>query len=134
MLNTINENKRKLKSNNANMLKANEIMVGSHNDYSVRKLFTGFAIAASTAWKLTVTSAIRRAMAPAIASISQLRLTLYAKPCDQALKVNQERGEATIKEIVTNLKKSFEKSLTIPDIEAPKTFRIPISLVLCKML
>lgn len=40
--------------------------------HSVRKLFTGLAIAAFTEWKLIVNSAINRAMAPAAINIHQL--------------------------------------------------------------
>jgi hypothetical protein len=40
--------------------------------YSVLKLFTGFAIAAFIAWKLTVNNAIPIASSPEIANIHQL--------------------------------------------------------------
>ena len=44
--------------------------------YSVLKLFTGFAIAAFIAWKLTVINAINKARIPAIANTHQLILPL----------------------------------------------------------
>ncbi len=47
--------------------------------YSLLKLFTGFAIAAFIAWKLTVISAITSAEIPAIANTLQLIETLYSK-------------------------------------------------------
>jgi len=39
------------------------------SDYSVLKLFTGFAIAAFIAWKLMVNNAMAIAIIPAIANI-----------------------------------------------------------------
>ncbi len=44
--------------------------------YSVLKLFTGFAMAAFIAWKLTVNSAMRIAINAANAKIHQSMLTL----------------------------------------------------------
>ena len=48
------------------------------NDYSVLKLFTGFAIAAFIDWKLTVINAIRMAIQPEPINIHQLMFILYA--------------------------------------------------------
>ena len=45
-------------------------------DYSVLKLFTGFAIAALIAWKLTVSNAINNARSPATRKTVQLILIL----------------------------------------------------------
>ncbi len=42
--------------------------------YSVLKLFTGFAIAAFIAWKLTVIKAIETATDPAMKKVTQLML------------------------------------------------------------
>jgi hypothetical protein len=44
---------------------------GSQRSYSVLKLFTGFAIAALTAWKLMVTNAIANANTVVIAKTIQ---------------------------------------------------------------
>lgn len=44
-------------------------------DYSLRRLFTGLADAARTAWELTVISAIKTASNPARANIHQLTAT-----------------------------------------------------------
>lgn len=49
--------------------------------YSVRRLFTGFANAAFIAWKLTVSNAINKAVAPAAINIDQPILIRYAKSC-----------------------------------------------------
>ena len=46
-------------------------------DYSILKLFTGFAIAAFIAWKLTVINAINIAIIPATRNIHQLIAILY---------------------------------------------------------
>ena len=46
--------------------------------YSERKVFTGFASAALTAWILMVIRAISRAVMPAKAKIHQSRLILYS--------------------------------------------------------
>ncbi len=43
--------------------------------YSLLKLFTGFATAALSAWKLTVSNAIKMAVKPASANTHQLILT-----------------------------------------------------------
>ena len=45
--------------------------------YSLLKLFTGFAIAAFIAWKLTVPNAINITNTPARANMLQLRLIRY---------------------------------------------------------
>ena len=52
--------------------------------HSVLKLFTGFAIAALIAWKLTVINAMPIAVAPAIRNIHTLILILYAKSCSHS--------------------------------------------------
>jgi hypothetical protein len=52
-------------------------MIDDSRYYSVLKLFTGFAIAAFIAWKLTVINAIRTAAMPAIKNIHQLISILY---------------------------------------------------------
>jgi hypothetical protein len=44
--------------------------------HSAFKIFTGFAMATLIAWKLTVTSAINIAYAPAITNTHQLKLVL----------------------------------------------------------
>lgn len=48
------------------------------NIYSVRRLFTGLAMAALIAWKLTVSNAINKAVIPAIANTDQLMVVRYA--------------------------------------------------------
>src|SRR5687768_18608943 len=97
--------------------------------YSLLKLFTGLAIAALIAWKLTVIKATSKAAKPAIKNIHQLILILYAKPCSQLCITHHAIGKATILASITSFIKSLDTSISILDIEAPNTFLTPISFV-----
>ncbi len=99
--------------------------------YSVGKFFTGFAVAAFTAWKLTVNKAIDREPAPAIKNIHTLILIRYSKSFNHRCIKYQARGEAITSAMNTGFKKSFDNKVTIPVTDAPNTFLIPISFILC---
>ena len=108
--------------------------IGTGADYSVLKLFTGFAIAARIAWKLIVIKAMIKEEMPAITNTHTLILILYAKSCSQLCMIHQVTGTAMMNAIKTSFKKSFDKIKSKFCTEAPITFRIPISLVRCKIL
>ena len=55
---------------------AQAVTLKSCRHYSLRRFFTGFAIAAFIAWKLTVINAIAMVIKPAIANTHQLILVL----------------------------------------------------------
>src|SRR6185369_17520919 len=91
------------------------------NHYSVLKLFTGFAIAAFIAWKLTVSNATSNAAAPAIANSHQLMLILYEKSCSHLCITYHAIGNAMTLAMITSFTKSFDNSRSIFDTEAPNT-------------
>src|ERR1700730_804228 len=103
-------------------------------NYSVLKLFTGLATAALIAWKLTVSTAMQRAIAAVIRNTSQPIFVRYAKSRSHLLITHQATGDAITIDIATSFKKSFDKSVTIPATLAPKTLRTPISFVRCSAL
>ena len=98
--------------------------------YSVLKLFTGFAIAALIAWKLTVNNAINITNNPADANSHQLNVIRYGKFCNHLFAAIYASGDAIIKAITTSFIKSVERVVTILFTDAPSTFRMPISFVL----
>ena len=95
---------------------------------------TGFVSATFIAWILMVNKAIRNAMAHAITIIQIVKGALYAKLCNQLFMKYQAIGEATKNEITTSFKKSFDNSVTMPAVLAPRTLRIPISFIRCSTL
>ena len=102
--------------------------------YSVRKLFTGLAIAALIAWKLIVTNATVIATIEVIRNTSQLIFVLYANSCNQVFIIYQASGEAIRIEIPTSFRKSLDNNVMMPDTLDPNTFLMPISFVLCSAL
>ena len=64
-------------SNDTRPIQTLQIFKFSHWPYSLLKLFTGFAIAAFIAWKLTVAKAINITNIPADANIHQLNEMRY---------------------------------------------------------
>src|SRR5688500_1017673 len=95
--------------------------------YSVRNDFTGLATAALIAWKLTVITAINKAIRAAKTNTHQAISILYAKSCSHLLIPHQANGIAIMFAIKTNFKKLPDKSIAIFCTLAPITFRIPIS-------
>src|SRR5215212_5507223 len=77
-----------------------------------------------------VNKAISNAKLPANAKTHQSIFMRYAKFSNHLFIKYQATGEAMIKATKTSFRKSFESKPTIPETEAPSTFRIPISLVL----
>ena len=102
--------------------------------HSVLKLFTGFAIAAFIARKLTVAKAIDIAPTPATMNIHQLILMRQAKPCNQLCMIHHATDVAIINASNTSSRKSFDKRYKRFCVYAPSIFLIPISLVRCKTL
>src|SRR4051812_4812949 len=80
---------------------------------------------------LMVKKAIKKAVIHADRIIHIENGALYAKPSSQSLIKYQATGDAIKKEITTNIRKSFDSSVTIPALLAPNTLRMPISLVRC---
>lgn len=81
------------------------------------------------AWKLIVNNAMKKAKAAAKTNTDQLILMRYAKFCSQLCIKYHATGDAISMAMPTSLKKSFDRSRTMPVTLAPKTFRIPISFV-----
>ena len=103
----------------------------SFSNYSVLKLFTGFAIAAFIALKLIVINAINKAITPAMINIHQLIAVRYAKSSSHRLIAQPATGKAITEEIITSLRKSLDNIATILLTLAPNTFLMPISLIRC---
>src|ERR1700694_2098683 len=102
-----------------------------HDNHSVLKLFTGFAIAAFIAWKLTVSKAINKAPIPATPKTHQLMVIRYAKLCNHLFITHQATGNAMHDAMNTSFKNSFESICVTCVTLAPSTLRIPISFVRC---
>src|SRR6188474_2067770 len=98
--------------------------------HSVLKDFTGLAIAAFIAWKLTVNNAISKVHRPAIRNTVQLILILYAKSSSHLFIHHHAIGKAMKAATNVSFKKSFDNKVTTFGTEAPKTLRTPISLIL----
>src|SRR4030095_15765290 len=98
--------------------------------YSVRNDFTGFAIAALIARKLTVANAISKAAIPAVRNTHHSIFILYAKTWSQLFMVIHAIGNAMNTATKTSFRKSRDSNTTIPCTEAPKTLRTPISFTL----
>src|SRR4051812_8898443 len=101
------------------------------NDYSVRKLFTGFVMATLIAWKLIVTMAMINAATPADIKMNGLMLIRYAKSCNHLLAAHHATGDTMTMAITISNTKSFDTSEATCKTDAPNTLRIPISLVRC---
>ena len=102
--------------------------------YSARRLFTGLAMAALTAWKLMVNNAISAARIPASKKATHDTPMRYAKSCSHLSIANHATGNAIKAAIATSFKKSLDNNATILDTEAPSTLRMPISFVRCRVL
>ena len=100
-------------------------------DYSLLKLFTGLAIAALIAWKLTLINAMMMDPIPAIKNKPQLNSILYAKFSSHLCIKYHASGVAIAKAIMIRNTNSFENKYTMFDAVAPNTFLIPTSLILC---
>ena len=98
--------------------------------YSVRKLLTGFEIAALIAWKLTVNNATTKVLRPAMMNTVQLIFILYAKSSSHLFIHHHAIGKAMTAAMSVSFKKSFDNNITTFGTEAPKTLRTPISLIL----
>src|SRR5688572_4420189 len=98
--------------------------------HSVRSDFTGLAIAAFIAWKLTVNSATNKVHRPAMTNTDQWIFILYAKSSSHLFMKYQATGNAMIEATRVSFRKSFDNNATTFGTEAPKTFRTPISFVL----
>src|SRR3954453_19129869 len=81
-----------------------------------------------------VSRAIKNVLAQASTMIQIEKGVRYAKLCSQPFTKYHAMGEAMKNEITTSFKKSFDKSDTMPDVLAPNTLRIPISLMRCSTL
>src|SRR4029078_4417175 len=90
--------------------------------YSVRRLFTGLAIAALVAWKLIVRNAIRIAVRTGAINTPAPICILYAKSFNHAFMAHQVTGTEIIKAIPTNNKNSFDTSSRTCCTDAPNTF------------
>src|SRR6266487_1930819 len=99
------------------------------NFYSVLKLFTGLAIAAFIAWKLTVINAIATDIKPAIANTHQSILTRYEYDASQLFITHHATGDEITNEIRTSFRKSFDNNAVILCTLAPSTLRMPISFI-----
>ena len=99
--------------------------------YSVLKLFTGFANAAFTAWKLIVNNAIPNATTPASTNTHHSILILYTKSCNHVLAAYHASGLATTIAIIISSRKSLDNNEIMLGIFAPNIFLIPISFVRC---
>lgn len=96
--------------------------------YSLLKLLIGFAIAAFIAWKLIVIKAISKAIPPASRNTHHWMFIRYAKSCNHLFMENHVSGNEISIAINTNFRNSIESIPVIAPGDAPKTFRIPISL------
>ena len=81
---------------------------------------------------LLVRNAIPKAINHDAAIIHTLKGALQAKFCSQLFIKYRAIGEAMKNGITTSFKKSFNTSPTTPAVLAPKTLRMPISLVSVK--
>src|SRR5579872_2470781 len=99
--------------------------------YSFLKLFTGFMRAAFKAWKLTVSRVINRIPAPAEAKIHKDRGAWYAYFSSHFCISSDMRGMAMNIERAVSPMKSLDSSDQRWGTLAPRTLRIPISLVRC---
>src|SRR5687768_18508696 len=95
--------------------------------HSVRRLLTGLAIAAFTAWKLMVIIAIMMEARATKTNVSQLMETRYSKSCNHLFMMYQLTGIAIVIAIKTRRTNSLASILVIPRTLAPSTFRMPIS-------
>src|SRR5438552_4722237 len=98
---------------NSETLLNSQLTIDFH--YSVRKDFTGLAIAALIAWKLRVMNAINRAVVPAITKTDQPILIRYAKSLSQLFIKYHANGDAITMDNKTSFRKSFESKPTITD-------------------
>ena len=78
--------------------------------HSVRNDFTGLAIAAFIAWKLTVSKAIAITNIPANANIHHDMFALYAKLSSHLCMTNHANGAAITKAITTSFIKSADNN------------------------
>ncbi len=99
-------------------------------NYSVLKLFTGFAMAAFIVCRQRIINAIISMQMPLIKNIHQLNGILNAKSCSQLFEKYHATGMAIIEAININLAKFFESNTMICITDAPNTFLMPISFVL----
>ena len=90
---------------------SNELNHSSLITHSVRNDFTGLAIAAFTAWKLTVNMAINKAITPAKTKTHQPIFIRYAKSCNHLFPAHHAIGEAIRIAMPTSFMKSFDNNL-----------------------
>src|SRR5580700_1082503 len=99
--------------------------------YSFLSERTGLAIAALRDCQVMVAKAIERAIPPDSRNTIGPILMRYAKLCSQSFMTNQQSGTEMRMAIKTSRIKSFDRSITIPVWDEPKTLRIPISFTRC---
>ena len=92
------------------------------DSYSVRKLLTGFCIAARTVFILIVNSAIAKAVNATNKNIHHWIVIRYGKLSNHLLITNHEIGMAILTAINTNRTKSFDINMEILCTLAPNTF------------
>ena len=78
-----------------------------------------------------VTNAMKTENKPATANTHHSIFILYAKSFIHLFITHHATGDATRMEINTSFRKSLDNIITILLTEAPTTFLIPISFVLC---
>ena len=78
--------------------------------HSVRNDFTGFAIAAFIAWKLTVINAISIVIIPAAKNIHPLIFMRNAKSCSHLFAAHHATGDAIRIAMATSFINSFESN------------------------
>ena len=98
--------------------------------YSSCKLFTGLAYAALMDWKLTVNNAIAMVIPAAYRNIVTGSVVLNAKPSSQFMLKYTAIGIAMTLAKMTRSKNSLLSNCMMLNTVAPRTFLIPISLVL----
>jgi hypothetical protein len=76
-----------------------------------------------------VSKAISTTMIPVVTNTIQPIFMRYAKSCNHSFMKYHASGDAMINAIITSFKKSLDNKLMMFEIEAPNTFRIPISFV-----
>ena len=100
--------------------------------YSYFKLSTGFLFAALYVWlniEIRATSKVIRMVNRKIVKPMEVRTAeAYSRRLFEA---KYATGSATMLDIKISFRKEVESNLNISDNEAPRTFRTPISFVLC---
>ncbi len=97
--------------------------------YSYLNDFTGFVLATRTMWMLIVKNAINTTTKLGSANINQFNGIRLANPWSQLLMIHQVNGVAMAIDATINTRYSLLTSVSMLLIDAPKTFRTPISLV-----